>query len=345
MPGWESRARKVKVSVSSSGRAAFARAVGIFLLTLCAVSCTPQRPASSPLPPPPPPPPPSPPAVSTVSYERVIVLAATQNRAQDASAGRGAGYAADDVAAEIVTAQLLQQNYRMVERRALNAILRKQGLQQSSRVDQATAVRVGQLAGAGAIIIASVENANTDSPQGFQGDTNNPSTDAAGTALNPGSTTYRVDMTVKMIDTQTAAVVWSEEKSLQSPAGAQTSHLQLLQELVAWLSFPRNTAASPPTPPPSKPAPDPQVRQVQKLLLEQGYDPGRSDGRIGKKTREALRQFQRARNLPETGKIDKATKDALQQSSTSATEPPQQPPASSSPPPPTEPLPPQKNIY
>ena len=65
----------------------------------------------------------------------------------------------------------------------------------------------------------------------------------------------------------------------------------------------------------SSPAPQPDlaIRQVQGILHEQGYNPGPIDGLMGNKTRAALRQFQLDHRLPETGRIDPATKAALLQ--------------------------------
>jgi len=54
------------------------------------------------------------------------------------------------------------------------------------------------------------------------------------------------------------------------------------------------------------------VRAAQQKLNELGYDAGTADGVMGNKTRAALRDFQRARNLPQTGRIDSATSQALQ---------------------------------
>ncbi len=62
-----------------------------------------------------------------------------------------------------------------------------------------------------------------------------------------------------------------------------------------------------PTPPPS----DPATRQIQGVLQERGYDPGPLDGVLGKKTREALRRFQKDHHLAVTGEITADTKDAL----------------------------------
>ncbi|MDP2941441.1 MAG: peptidoglycan-binding protein [Candidatus Omnitrophota bacterium] len=51
----------------------------------------------------------------------------------------------------------------------------------------------------------------------------------------------------------------------------------------------------------------PNLKQVQIALSNAGYYPGSLDGKMGKQTREALRAFQKAQGLPETGKADRAT--------------------------------------
>lgn len=57
----------------------------------------------------------------------------------------------------------------------------------------------------------------------------------------------------------------------------------------------------------AKPAPpaqaDPRVRLVQSGLSELGYEPGPVDGIMGDQTRDAIRQFERHRRLPESGQI------------------------------------------
>ena len=58
-------------------------------------------------------------------------------------------------------------------------------------------------------------------------------------------------------------------------------------------------------------APDPTVEAVQQALVERGFDPGRVDGAMGRRTRGALRAFQRAAGLPDTGEVDDATARAL----------------------------------
>ncbi len=49
------------------------------------------------------------------------------------------------------------------------------------------------------------------------------------------------------------------------------------------------------------------VREVQTALRNAGFDPGSVDGKMGKKTREAIRAFQRANNLTADGTVGKKT--------------------------------------
>lgn len=49
------------------------------------------------------------------------------------------------------------------------------------------------------------------------------------------------------------------------------------------------------------------VRQVQQALLNKGYDPGPVDGKMGKKTKSAIKQFQRSNNLKADGIIGQRT--------------------------------------
>lgn len=80
---------------------------------------------------------------------------------------------------------------------------------------------------------------------------------------------------------------------------------------------------SPRVVPPIVPMPqsDPVVRQIQGILQERGYAPGPLDGVLGKKTREALRRFQRDHHLSVTGEIDPATKSVLLSPPPSLSEP------------------------
>lgn len=50
---------------------------------------------------------------------------------------------------------------------------------------------------------------------------------------------------------------------------------------------------------------------AQRKLLQLGYDVGTPDGKMGNRTRAALRAFQASRNLPQTGQLDDATQAEL----------------------------------
>jgi peptidoglycan hydrolase-like protein with peptidoglycan-binding domain len=56
----------------------------------------------------------------------------------------------------------------------------------------------------------------------------------------------------------------------------------------------------------------PQVRDAQQRLNQLGYNVGPEDGIMGRATRAALMEFQRTERLPATGRLDRATVDALQ---------------------------------
>lgn len=52
-------------------------------------------------------------------------------------------------------------------------------------------------------------------------------------------------------------------------------------------------------------------KQIQTALKNAGYYQGSVDGKLGKKTRRAVRAFQRANNLPVDGRVGKATWEVL----------------------------------
>ena len=58
-------------------------------------------------------------------------------------------------------------------------------------------------------------------------------------------------------------------------------------------------------------AADSSVSQVQSALSREGYYSGAVDGSLGPETRNALRRYQRARGLSVTGRVDRATINAL----------------------------------
>ena len=51
--------------------------------------------------------------------------------------------------------------------------------------------------------------------------------------------------------------------------------------------------------------------EVQEALKAKGFDPGPIDGRMGPKTRTALKAFQEANGLKGTGELDNAAADKL----------------------------------
>jgi hypothetical protein len=53
------------------------------------------------------------------------------------------------------------------------------------------------------------------------------------------------------------------------------------------------------------------VRGIQQSLNDKGYDAGIVDGRWGPATESAIRKFQKANGLPETGALDAQTSAAL----------------------------------
>jgi len=49
------------------------------------------------------------------------------------------------------------------------------------------------------------------------------------------------------------------------------------------------------------------VREVQRILADEGYDPGEIDGIAGHATKSAVAAFQKDHNLPATGRLDRRT--------------------------------------
>lgn len=52
---------------------------------------------------------------------------------------------------------------------------------------------------------------------------------------------------------------------------------------------------------------NPQVKEVQQILKNANFDPGPIDGRMGNRTRHAIKKFQEARGLEPTGKVNEET--------------------------------------
>jgi peptidoglycan hydrolase-like protein with peptidoglycan-binding domain len=53
------------------------------------------------------------------------------------------------------------------------------------------------------------------------------------------------------------------------------------------------------------------VGAIQHALSELGHDPGRIDGTLGDKTRQAIRRFQREAGMPQTGLPSEELLEAL----------------------------------
>ena len=53
------------------------------------------------------------------------------------------------------------------------------------------------------------------------------------------------------------------------------------------------------------------IKQVQEALKKEGHDPGPVDGVMGEKTQQALREFQKSKNLKVTGRLDDETARSL----------------------------------
>lgn len=56
---------------------------------------------------------------------------------------------------------------------------------------------------------------------------------------------------------------------------------------------------------------NPRVEEIQNILKYDGFKPGPVDGRMGTKTRMAIRKFQKSKGLKVTGRIDSITWSAL----------------------------------
>jgi len=58
-----------------------------------------------------------------------------------------------------------------------------------------------------------------------------------------------------------------------------------------------------------------RIAQIQHALKNFGYDPGAIDGNLGKNTRKAIKEFQTAKGISPTGKIDSRTYFELSENS------------------------------
>jgi len=77
--------------------------------------------------------------------------------------------------------------------------------------------------------------------------------------------------------------------------------------------FVQQTMNASPERPTSKPSFPPPVADVQRALQAAGFDPGPIDGRMGRRTRSALKAFQSANDLKPTGEVNAQTWGVLQE--------------------------------
>ncbi|MFH0732198.1 MAG: peptidoglycan-binding protein [Candidatus Omnitrophota bacterium] len=57
---------------------------------------------------------------------------------------------------------------------------------------------------------------------------------------------------------------------------------------------------------------NPRIREIQHILKDANFNPGRIDGMMGQQTRKAIAEFQKEKGLKPTGKIDSPTQLALE---------------------------------
>lgn len=97
--------------------------------------------------------------------------------------------------------------------------------------------------------------------------------------------------------TRTAILAYQRKHRLEPSGKADRKlldHLRFTRELLEASEFTGTVSAL---------SADEQVARVQKGLAALGYRPGAFDGFLGEQTREAIRQFERDRNWPLTGKM------------------------------------------
>lgn len=97
----------------------------------------------------------------------------------------------------------------------------------------------------------------------------------------------------------TAPMRKAEAKASAAKPAAQTSAAQA------------QAAAQPATT--GSTAPNPKLMAAQRALAKIGYGPVSIDGKMGTETRNAIKSFERDRNLPETGELGPQVVRALQQ--------------------------------
>lgn len=135
-----------------------------------------------------------------------------------------------DVAADMLAQALLQYGADVVERQRLDDILREQNLSSRNLLDYNTAKKVGKILGIDAIFLGSVIDVKSNSTYIVHNNASNPQNAisnidgktiyASGnvSGLNDSqilSTTAEVALSVRMVDIETASVMWSAYMSYE----------------------------------------------------------------------------------------------------------------------------------
>ncbi|MDD5255330.1 MAG: peptidoglycan-binding domain-containing protein [Candidatus Omnitrophica bacterium] len=106
-----------------------------------------------------------------------------------------------------------------------------------------------------------------------------------------------------------------ETQGLRNQISVLESQLQAKDSEIAELRLALTDAQSPKDSAALKAAGEtksrPKVKDIQLALRNAGYNPGPVDGKMGAKTREAIRAFQRENGLSADGKVGKKTWDLL----------------------------------
>jgi peptidoglycan hydrolase-like protein with peptidoglycan-binding domain len=97
---------------------------------------------------------------------------------------------------------------------------------------------------------------------------------------------------------------WAQEKPQEGAPAMQQKPAPKMEKKAPAKKAPAKAAA--------KKAGLPEVMAVQEALKKAGENPGPADGKMGRKTRAALRAFQKKNGLKTTGQADKATMAKLQ---------------------------------
>lgn len=92
---------------------------------------------------------------------------------------------------------------------------------------------------------------------------------------------------------------------------AETTQTVVKEPVTTPPSSPMEAPATSDETPAPKPTPMLSVAQAQTKLNALGYKVGAADGKIGAKTRAALKSFQRKHGIAVTGELDAATSEKL----------------------------------